>query len=107
MVNKLHWRSGDSGKLSRGFATSGPIEREVAIASVTARIATVRVRIKFFISRAVRVSDTAASVKLPGLFDGADWTTVFAGEICFSKTAEIVVYACSTVGIAPRGGLPR
>ena len=33
--------------------------------------------------------------------------TMFCGEICFSRTAEIVVYTCSIFGVGPVSGLPR
>ena len=49
-----------------GCAASGPAQRETAIARVTDRIATVRVCIKAFISRADDVSDATASVKFLG-----------------------------------------
>ena len=58
MVRKLHWRPRDPGKLptvnkfgSRVCAASGPAQRKTAMARVTDRIATVRVCIKFSVSR--------------------------------------------------------
>ena len=61
MVNKfgVHVGVGDV------CAASVPAQREIATASITGRIARVRFWIKSSISRAVRVSDAAASVKLP------------------------------------------
>ncbi len=35
------------------------------------------------------------------LLDAADRSIVFFGEICFSRTAEIVVYTCSILGLPP------
>src|SRR2546423_13039009 len=46
-------------------AASGPAERKTVIASVTVKIATVLVRMKSFILRPVRISDTARLGQAP------------------------------------------
>jgi len=61
MVNKFGVHVG----VGEGCAARGPAERETAIASITGKIATVRVCMKVFISRRDRISDAAASIKLP------------------------------------------
>ena len=60
-------------------AASGPAERKTAIASVTGRIATVRVRINFFISKPV-YQTRPSLVKLP----------ITPGSVCISGAGERV-----------------
>ena len=61
-------------------AASGPAHSETAMASISGRIAMVRVRIRFLISRRDRISDAAASVKFP----------ITPGSVCISGAGERV-----------------
>jgi hypothetical protein len=59
MVNKFGVHVGE------GCAASGPAQKKTAVASITDRIDTVRVRMKFSFSGATVYQTAAASVKLP------------------------------------------
>ena len=76
MVNKFGVHVGEG----EVCAASVPAERKTAIASVTGKIATVRVCMKVFISRRDRISDAAASIKLP----------ITPGSVCISGAGERV-----------------
>ena len=76
MVNKFGLHVG----VGEVCATSGPTERKTAIASVRIRTAAVRVCIKSFDFEADRISDAAASIKLP----------ITPGSVCISGAGERV-----------------